>query len=85
MFKKFQALVTNILENMNMASSGGSLGTPAQPVYNPPSNVQSGDSIAPNDARNIYGGVFKQKSSKKKKKNNKSPLIIRRNLPRKDL
>jgi hypothetical protein len=85
MLKKFQALVNTILENMNAAGAGGSLGTPQEPVYNPPSNVNSSDSMARNDARNIYGGEFTVKKRKKGKKYKKSPLIIRRNLPKKDL
>ena len=85
MFKKFQALVINILENMNSAGAGGALGTPQEPVYNPPNNVNSSDSLARNDARNIYGGMFPSKKSKKRKSKNKKPLVIRRNLPRKDM
>jgi hypothetical protein len=83
MLNNFQALVNNILENMNAAGAGGSLGTPQEPVYNPPSNVNNSDSMARGDARYVYGG-FSKKGKNKSKKKNKS-LIIRRNLQRKAL
>ena len=87
MFKKFQALVINILENMNAAGAGGAFGTPQQAAYNPPTNVNSGDSIATGDGRNIFGGYLplETKNKKKSKKRNKKPLIIRRKLSRKDM
>jgi hypothetical protein len=55
MASKFQQLIDNIMENMNAAGAGGALGTPQQAVYNPPSNVNSGDTYAPNNAMNLFG------------------------------
>jgi hypothetical protein len=87
MFKKFQILVNTILENMNSAGAGGAFGTPQQASYNPPANVNSGDSIATGDGRNIFGGYLplETKNKKKSKKKNKKPLMIRRKLSRKDM
>lgn len=88
MFKKFQLLINNILES-NSAGEGGALGTPETPIYNPPNDIQSGDKYSTGDNRNIFGGVFSKKttkkSSKKSKNKKKKPLIIKRNLPKKDL
>jgi hypothetical protein len=86
MFNRFQQLVNYILEN-NAAGSGGVFGTPIQAVYNPPINIQSGDTIQPGDGRNIYGGVFSDSKKKRKRKNkkNKTPLVIKRNLQRNEL
>ena len=84
MFKKFQLLINNILES-NSAGEGGSLGTPGTPIYNPPNDIQSGDKYATGDNRNIFGGVFSKETTKKSKNKKKKPLIIRRNLPKKDL
>lgn len=81
MLNKFQSLVKQLLEN-NIAGSGGALGTPQQPVYNPPSSISSGDTYAQGDARMVMGGVFPLESKKRKKKKKKKPLIIRRNLQR---
>lgn len=90
MFKKFQQLIDNILES-NAAGSGGALGTPNIPLYNPPDNVQSSDTYQPNDFRNVFGGVFQEKPSKRSRKSKKTkkrkksvnkPLVIRRNLPK---
>jgi len=73
---KFQVLFNNIIENVaagNMASNV--FGTPQQAVYNPPSNIDSGNTYAPNDARNLFGAYEKNKrnrklfNSKKPKKN----------------
>jgi hypothetical protein len=63
MSSKFQQIVEKILENMNSAAPGGSLGTPQQAIYNPPSNIDSGDTYAPNNAINVFGysGVTKRK------------------------
>jgi hypothetical protein len=89
MFKNFQALFNNIMENVaagNMSSEV--FGTPQQPNYNPPSNIDSGDTYAPNDGRNLFGGVLPAKGKKRSKKNSKkkvNPLVIRRNLQRKAL
>ena len=81
MLNKFQSLVEQLLEN-NTAGSGGALGTPQQPIYNPPTNISSGDTYAQGDARIVMGGVFPLETKKKKKKKKKKPLIIRRNLQR---
>ena len=91
MFDKFQGLIKTILENVNASGAGGCFGTPQQAVYNPPTNINSTDSIATGDGRNIFAGVFpetkrKTKKGKKGKKINKkvsnTPLVIRRNLQR---
>ena len=87
MFKNFQALFNTILENINAAGAGGAFGTPQQAVYNPADPV-SGNTYAPNDNRNIFGGVLPAKGKKRSKKNSKkkvNPLVIRRNLQRKVL
>jgi hypothetical protein len=96
MLNKFQVLVDSILEDV-AAGAGGAFGTPAQPVYNPASNISSGDTYAPNDARNLFGNLLpstkKGKSNKlsKRLKNLKNkfkkvkPLVIRRTLQRKAL
>jgi len=54
MASRFQQLIDNIMENMNAAGAGGVFGTPQQAVYNPPSNVNSGDTYAPNNAMNLF-------------------------------
>ena len=89
MLNKFQQAFELIMED-NAAGDGGAFGSPSQAVYGPPSNVNSSDSIASGDARYIYGGVFpatksRKKSKKKNKKKSKKPLVIRRNLNRKEL
>lgn len=86
MFNKFQTLVNTILEN-NTAGSGGALGTPQQPIFNPPSSISSADKYAEHDARVVMGGVFPlQKNKKGKKKSKKQkPLVIKRNLQRNSL
>lgn len=81
MFNKFQQLVSYILEN-NASGAGGVFGTPSQAVYNPPTNVQSGDTIQPGDGRNIYGGVFLATKKKGKRRKKKTPLVIKRTLQR---
>lgn len=65
MFKKFQALFSNIIENVNAAGSGGAFGTPQQAVYNPASNISSADTYAPNDGRNLFGAYNTQKKDRK--------------------
>ena len=91
MFDKFQGLINTILENVNASGDGGCFGTPQQAVYNPPTNINSTDSFASGDGRNIFAGVFpepkrstKNKKSRKKigKKIGKTPLVIKRNLQR---
>lgn len=83
-FNKFDLMVTTILED-NSSGDGGAFGTAQQPIYNPPSDVSSGDKYAENDNRNlfgVYGSITKK--PKKKKKNQKSkvfPKIVRRNFP----
>jgi len=85
MLNKFQQAFELIMED-NTAGDGGAFGSPAQAVYGPPDSINSSDSIAKGDSRNIYGGVFPAtKSKKKNKKNSKTPLIIRRSLNRKEL
>jgi len=87
MYNKFQILFNTILENMNTAGTGGAFGSPEQAVYDP-TNPVSGNTYAPNDGRNIFGGVLPAKSSKKRKKISKKkvkPLVIRRTLQRKAL
>ena len=91
MLNNFQLLVNTILENMNAAGSGGSLGTPQQAIYDPSGgNIQSADRYATGDGRNIFGGILPAKSTRRKgKKGKKSrkgkvkPLVIRRTLQRK--
>jgi hypothetical protein len=66
MFKNFQALFNNIVENIaagNMASNV--FGTPQQPIYNAPTNVDSGDTYAPNDGRNLFGAYDTKKKDRK--------------------
>ena len=66
MFKNFQALFNNIMENVaagNMSSEV--FGTPQQPNYNPPSNIDSGDTYAPNDERNLFGAYDTKKKNRK--------------------
>ena len=66
MFKNFQALFNNIMENVaagNMSSEV--FGTPQQPNYNPPSNIDSGDTYAPNDGRNLFGAYETKKRDRK--------------------
>ena len=85
MYNKFQALVNTILENVNAAGAGGAFGTPQQAVYDP-ANPVSGDTYAPKDGRNIFGGVLPAKGKKRGKKIGKKkikPLVIRRTLQRK--
>jgi len=65
MFNKFQALINNIMENVNAAGSGGAFGTPQQAVYNPPDNIDSGNTYAPNDSRNIFGAYNTTKKERK--------------------
>jgi hypothetical protein len=55
MASRFQQLIDNIMESMNASGAGGSFGTPQQAVYNPPSNINSGDNYAPNNAMNLFG------------------------------
>ena len=87
MFKKFQQIIDNILES-NTAGEGGAFGTPNIPIYNPPDDIQSSDTYAKNDSRNIFGGVFTEKPKKgkkgkrKNKKKSNTPSVIRRNLPK---
>jgi hypothetical protein len=88
MYNKFQTVFNNILENINAAGSGGAFGTPQQAVYDP-ANPVSGNTYAPNDGRNIFGGVLPAKGKKKNKKISKKigkkkikPLVIRRTLQR---
>lgn len=80
MASKFQQIIDNIMENMNVSGAGGSFGTPQQAVYNPPSDISSGDTYAPNNALNLFGFpkitrrkkpeflTFKKKNKSKKKK-----------------
>jgi hypothetical protein len=87
MFDKFQGLIKTILENVNSSGAGGCFGTPQQGVYNPPTNINSTDSFASGDGRNIFSGVFnkpkhKGKKRKKGKKVGNTPLVIKRNLQR---
>lgn len=87
MYNKFQILFNTILENMNAAGAGGAFGTPQQAVFDP-ANPISGNTYAPNDGRNLFGGVLPAKSKKRNKKNKKKkvkPLVIRRTLQRKAL
>ncbi len=66
MFKNFQALFNNIIENVaagNMATNV--FGTPQQAIYNPPSNIDSADTYAPNDARNLFGAYDTKKKDRK--------------------
>jgi hypothetical protein len=64
MASRFQQLIDNIMENMNASGAGGAFGTPQQAVYNPPSNINSGDTYAPNNAMNIFG--FPKMAKRKK-------------------
>jgi len=66
MFKNFQALFDNIMENVAAGNLAGNVfGTPQQAIYNPPSNIDSGDTYAPNDARNLFGAYDTKKRDRK--------------------
>jgi hypothetical protein len=64
MASRFQQLIDNIMENMNASGAGGAFGTPQQAVYNPPSNINSTDSYAPNNSINVFG--FPKMTKRKK-------------------
>jgi hypothetical protein len=68
------------MENMNAAGTGGALGTPSTPIYNP-DNPVSGDTYAPNNAMNLFGAPPKR--GKKGKKGKKKPLVFKRKFPEK--
>jgi hypothetical protein len=84
MFNKFQALINTILEDVSSAA----LGTPQQPIYNPPTSISSGDTYAPNDNRNLFGAPppvkqrkpVNKRNRRRKVKTNKFP-VIRRTFP----
>jgi hypothetical protein len=66
MFKNFQALFNNIMEDITSGNmSSNVFGTPQQAVYNPPSNPNSGDTYAPNDGRNLFGAYETKKRDRK--------------------
>jgi len=73
MSNKFQLLFNNIMENIAAGNmSSGVFGTPQQAVYNPPSNVDSADTYAPNDGRNLFG-AYETKKTDRKPSNAKKP------------
>ena len=83
MDSRFQQLVSRLLES-NTAGAGGCLGTPTQPIYDPNTQVASGDTYAPNAARNLFGSPESDKRGKKKRKKNLPkifPKVIKRNFP----
>ena len=83
MDSRFQLLVSRLLES-NTAGADGCLGTPAQPIYDPNTQATSGDTYAPNDARNLFGSPESDKGGKKKRKKNLPkifPKVIKRNFP----
>ena len=81
---KFQQLVSRLLES-NTAGAGGCLGTPAQPIYDPNTQITSGDTYALGDARNVFGLNTTKKPSKKKAKKHPLakffPKMMKRNFP----
>lgn len=79
MFTKFQGLIKNILENMNVAGDGGAFGGP-QPGYeisNPTSLNQ--DRGYTDNIKAAMATALPNKPKKGKKKKKKFP-VIRRNL-----
>jgi hypothetical protein len=73
MSNKFQVLFNDIMENVAAGNmSSGVFGTPQQAVYGPPSNIDSADTYAPNDARNLFG-AYDTKKRERKPSNAKKP------------
>ena len=90
-FEQYNRKIQTILEDMG-ADAGMTTGSTLGPTQGHPTNVgQSGDFIAPGDARNIYGSAEiknkakkrgpKQKKSKFKPPGFKEGSIIRRTFP----
>lgn len=81
MVSNFQQLVSRLLKESNTAGPGGCLGTPTQPIYDPNTQITSGDTYAPGDARNLFGGVSKPKKKKKHPLAKFFPKIAKRAFP----
>ena len=76
----FSNIFTKILQEDNVAGVGGVFGSgpSVSGIYNPPSQISSGDAYAPGDARIPFAFSISQKRKKGKKKKKKI-LIQRRN------
>ncbi len=73
----FSNIFSKILNEDNVAGVGGVFGSGPSigGIFNPPSQITSGDGYAPGDARIPFAFGIKQKS---KKKNKKGKILIQR-------
>jgi hypothetical protein len=78
MFNKFQQLINSILENMNVAGSGGTFGSPqiGSEITNPTSINPAGGYSS--DVKTSMAIAQPNKKSKKRKKSKKSVLYVAR-------
>lgn len=85
MFKKFQTLINNLMENMNTAGAGGVFGSPqAGAEITNPTSINPAGGYSSDIKASMAIAQPNKKAKKKKTPKSKFP-IIRRNLPKKDL